>query len=137
MLLLLSELEQALADHDEQSRASAKEENTSIEQSDISTELEAQDSSKSKGKGKAAAAHHQPESVEVEVKTISAKGEERRRIRLTLILKLRELEVLHHRVEFVLGDTYHRSGSSKEEDESYARAETLRRKLLKGRPLVD
>jgi len=48
--------------------------------------------------------------------------------------RLREAELLLHKVTFLMGDVYHTLGAkySKEEEEAYAKAELIRRKLLKG-----
>lgn len=48
--------------------------------------------------------------------------------------RLREAELLSHKVMFVMGDMYHNLGDkySKEEESAYAKAELIRRKLLKG-----
>ena len=49
---------------------------------------------------------------------------------------LREVEILLHKVTFFMGDLYHTLGAkySKEEDAAYAKAESIRKKLLKGGP---
>lgn len=49
---------------------------------------------------------------------------------------LREAEILLHKVAFFMGDVYHTLGVkySKEEDSAYAKAELIRKKLLKGEP---
>jgi E3 ubiquitin-protein ligase SHPRH len=48
--------------------------------------------------------------------------------------RLREAELLLHKVTFLMGDVYHTLGAkySKEEEEAYTKAELIRRKLLKG-----
>jgi len=48
--------------------------------------------------------------------------------------RLREAELLLHKVTFLMGDMYHTLGAkySKEEESAYAKAELIRRKLLKG-----
>lgn len=48
--------------------------------------------------------------------------------------RLREAELLLHKVTFLMGDIYHTLGAkySKEESSSYEKAEQIRRKLLKG-----
>jgi len=48
--------------------------------------------------------------------------------------RLREAELLLHKVTFLMGDVYHTLGDnySKEEGEAYENAELIRRKLLKG-----
>ena len=48
--------------------------------------------------------------------------------------RLREAELLLHKVTFLMGDIYHTLGHkySNEEGEAYANAELIRRKLLKG-----
>lgn len=48
--------------------------------------------------------------------------------------RLREAELLLHKVTFLMGDVYHTLGAkySKEEGEAYGNAELIRRKLLKG-----
>jgi E3 ubiquitin-protein ligase SHPRH len=47
---------------------------------------------------------------------------------------LREAEIILHKVMFFMGDLYHTLGAkySKEEDSAYAKAELIRKKLLKG-----
>ena len=52
--------------------------------------------------------------------------------------RLREAEILLHKVTFLMGDVYHTLGAkySKEEESAYAKAELIRRKLLKGEPHV-
>lgn len=49
--------------------------------------------------------------------------------------RLREAELLLHKVTFLMGDIYHTLGAkySKEEESAYAKAELIRRKLLKGK----
>ena len=49
--------------------------------------------------------------------------------------RLREAELLLHKVTFLMGDIYHTLGAkySKEEESAYANAELIRRKLLKGK----
>lgn len=49
---------------------------------------------------------------------------------------LREAEIILHKVTFFMGDLYHTLGAkySKEEDSAYAKAESIRKKLLKGEP---
>lgn len=48
--------------------------------------------------------------------------------------RLREAELLLHKVTFLMGDVYHTLGVkySKEEESAYAKAELVRRRLLKG-----
>lgn len=48
--------------------------------------------------------------------------------------RLREAELLLHKVTFLMGDIYHTLGVkySKEEESAYEKAELIRRKLLKG-----
>ena len=48
--------------------------------------------------------------------------------------RLREVELLLHKVTFLMGDVYHTLGAkySKEEESAYAKAELIRKKLLKG-----
>ena len=48
--------------------------------------------------------------------------------------RLREAELILHKVMFLMGDIYHTLGAkySKEEESAYAKAELIRRKLLKG-----
>ena len=48
--------------------------------------------------------------------------------------RLREAELLLHKVTFLMGDVYHTLGAkySEEEEGAYAKAELIRRKLLKG-----
>ena len=52
--------------------------------------------------------------------------------------RLRETEILLHKVTFLMGDVYHTLGEkySKEEEEAYGRAELIRKKLLKGELLT-
>lgn len=51
-----------------------------------------------------------------------------------VLLRIREAEILSHKVFFFKGDLYHTLGAkySKEEGSAYARAESIRKKLLKG-----
>jgi len=48
--------------------------------------------------------------------------------------RIREAELLLHKVTFLMGDMYHTLGEkySREEESAYAKAELIRRKLLKG-----
>jgi E3 ubiquitin-protein ligase SHPRH len=48
--------------------------------------------------------------------------------------RLREAELLLHKVAFLMGDVYHTLGTkySAEEESAYAKAEVIRRKLLRG-----
>jgi E3 ubiquitin-protein ligase SHPRH len=52
--------------------------------------------------------------------------------------RLREAEILLHKVAFFMGDVYHTLGAkySKEEDSAYGKAEEIRKKLLKGEPHI-
>lgn len=51
---------------------------------------------------------------------------------------LREAEIILHKVTFFMGDLYHTLGAkySKEEDSAYGKAELIRKKLLKGEPIL-
>ena len=48
--------------------------------------------------------------------------------------RIREAELLLHKVTFLMGDMYHTLGAkySRDEESSYAKAELIRKKLLKG-----
>lgn len=59
-------------------------------------------------------------------------GEEHRTKRRAIKQRLREGQLVLHRVKFLQGDVYHVLGKSREEDATYQAAETLRRELLKG-----
>ena len=59
-------------------------------------------------------------------------GEEHRTKRRAIKQRLREGQLVLHRVKFLQGDVYHVLGKSAEEDAAYEAAETLRRELLKG-----
>lgn len=54
--------------------------------------------------------------------------------RVGVIHRIREAEILLHKVTFFKGDVYHTLGAkySKEEDAAYEKAESIRKKLLKG-----
>jgi E3 ubiquitin-protein ligase SHPRH len=54
--------------------------------------------------------------------------------RVGIIHRIREAEILLHKVTFFKGDVYHTLGAkySKEEDAAYEKAEAIRKKLLKG-----
>ena len=59
-------------------------------------------------------------------------GEEHRTKRRAIKQRLREGQLVLHRVKFLQGDVYHVLGKPSEEDAAYQAAETLRRELLKG-----
>lgn len=60
-------------------------------------------------------------------------GEEHRNKKRALQQRLRECQIVMHKVQFIKGDVYHVLGETyaKEENEAYASAEDLRRVLLK------
>ena len=58
-------------------------------------------------------------------------GEEHRTKRTAIKQRLREGQLVLHRVKFLQGDVYHVLGKSADEDAAYQVAETLRRELLK------
>ena len=58
-------------------------------------------------------------------------GEEHRIKRRAIKQRLREGQLVLHRVKFLQGDVYHVLGKSAEEDAAYQAAETLRHELLK------
>lgn len=62
-------------------------------------------------------------------------GEEHRHKKQALTARLRENNIVMHRIHFLLGDVYHVLGESyeKQENESYAAAEDIRKKLLQSR----
>ena len=59
-------------------------------------------------------------------------GEEHRTKRRAIMQRLREGQLVLHRVKFLQGDVYHVLGKSADEDAAYQVAENLRRELLKG-----
>ena len=59
-------------------------------------------------------------------------GEEHRIKRRAIKARLREGQLVLHRVKFLQGNVYHVLGKSVEEDAAYQAAEALRHKLLKG-----
>lgn len=58
-------------------------------------------------------------------------GDEHRARTRALRKRIRDLRVVRHKIEFLLGDLYHVLGRNEEEREAYAAADTLRRALLK------
>jgi E3 ubiquitin-protein ligase SHPRH len=58
-------------------------------------------------------------------------GEEHRTKRKAIKQRLREGQLVLHRVKFLQGDVYHVLGKFADEDAAYQAAETLRRELLK------
>lgn len=89
-------------------------------------EQETSDDEKGKGKEKESSPDPEPEEEEdIGKRNGIARG-------------LREAEILLHKVTFFMGDLYHTLGAkySKEEDSAYAKAELIRKKLLKGKPRV-
>lgn len=86
------------------------------------------DDKKGKGKEKEASPDHQPgeeDEDDIAKRNGIARG-------------LREAEIILHKVTFFTGDLYHTLGAkySKEEDSAYAKAELIRKKLLKGEPFA-
>ncbi|KAG8900823.1 hypothetical protein FRB99_005746 [Tulasnella sp. 403] len=110
---LIHELNDALAKHDEMgskfgSQASGGGDSQSSEEA-------------SKGKGKEKEANP----------AVAAEEEEHRNVNMALQARVRDAQIILHRIEFGLGDLYHHFGKTKEEEDSYGKAETLRRTLLK------
>ena len=62
-------------------------------------------------------------------------GEEHRTKRRAIKQRLREGQLVLHRVKFLQGDVHHVLGKSAEEDAAYQAAENLRRELLKGQSI--
>jgi len=60
----------------------------------------------------------------------NAEGEEHRAQRMPMTIRIREIQVVLHRIGFCLGDLYHTLGKENEERENYEAAETQRRSLL-------
>lgn len=87
-----------------------------------SREQHASDDRKGKGKERESSPDSQPDEEEDVGK------------RNGIARSLREAEILLHKVTFFMGDLYHTLGAkySKEEDSAYAKAELIRKKLLKG-----
>ena len=129
---LLTDLKDALAQHDLKGKALIKDANDRDDDGMIG---EADDDDvvrpSKKGKGKEKESDEDDLSPNPELLPASAEGDEHRRGRMAFLSRIREVQVVLHRVEFSLGDIYHHFGKSKEEDESYAQAEALRRSLLK------
>ncbi|KAG8931842.1 hypothetical protein FRC02_002077 [Tulasnella sp. 418] len=139
---MIQELEEAIAKHDKEGKkliAEANEKNVST--SSRSTTLVASDATDDvKGKGKAREGLEEAEETDSEEDEDSAGlkglpanavGDDHRARRVTLSLRLREVQVTLHRIEFSLGDLYHYLGKAIEEEQSYGNAESLRRMLLK------
>ena len=76
-----------------------------------------------KGKEKETPSNHE----EIVVDDIAKRG--------AVANRIREAEILLHKVTFFKGDVYHTLGAKylKEEDAAYAKAESIRKKLLKGK----
>ncbi len=70
-------------------------------------------------------------SDELKMPKTPAGDEHRTRVR-ALHSRIRELQVVQHRIAFLLGDVYHVLGRSDAEDEAYAKADALRKELLRG-----
>ncbi|KAG9016567.1 hypothetical protein FRB90_003006 [Tulasnella sp. 427] len=136
-LNIIEELKEVLAKHDEKGKQLIKEANARAggEDSVIGVSEEKQPvNGDLKGKGKAPAPGSdsgESSSPNPELLPASAEGDEHRHVRQGLLARIREAQVVLHRIEFSLGDLYHQLGKVKEEEDSYERAETLRRSLLK------
>lgn len=78
------------------------------------------------GKGKGKEREPSPDSQHGEEEDVGKRN--------VIARSLREAEILLHKVTFFMGDLYHTLGAkySKEEDSAYAKAELIRKKLLKG-----
>ncbi|KIO21101.1 hypothetical protein M407DRAFT_29255 [Tulasnella calospora MUT 4182] len=138
-LSLIEELKVTLASHDEKGKQLIKEANARAGGDDsaigASSTGEGQHQAASgdpKGKGKAISTEFDDtSSPNPELLPASAEGDEHRHVRQGLLARIREAQVVLHRIEFCLGDLYHQLGKAKEEEESYGEAEVLRRSLLK------
>ncbi|KAG8974351.1 hypothetical protein FRC05_007512 [Tulasnella sp. 425] len=138
-LNLIEELRETLAKHDEKGKqlikdanARAGEENAAIGTSQIDEGQQGAANGDLKGKGKATSSESVDDSSpNPELLPASAEGDEHRHARQGLLARIREAQVVLHRIEFSLGDLYHQLGKAKEEEESYGNAEALRRSLLK------
>ncbi|KAG8904371.1 hypothetical protein FRC01_008755, partial [Tulasnella sp. 417] len=140
-LALIEELSETLASHDEKGKQLIKEANTRAGGEDSAIGTNSMDevphqvaNGDPKGKGKGKATDTEPDdtsSPNPELLPANAEGDEHRHIRQGLLARIREAQVVLHRIEFCLGDLYHQLGKVKEEEESYANAEALRRSLLK------
>lgn len=138
-LNLIDELRETLAKHDEKGKQLIKEanaraggENTAIGTSQIDEDQQGPANGDIKGKGKATSSESDDDSSpNHELLPASAEGDEHRHARQGLLARMREAQVVLHRIEFSLGDLYHQLGKAKEEEESYGNAEALRRSLLK------
>jgi E3 ubiquitin-protein ligase SHPRH len=71
------------------------------------------------------------DSNELKMPKTPAGDEHRTRIR-ALHSRIRELQVVQHKIAFLLGDVYHVLGRTEVEDASYAKADALRKELLRG-----
>ncbi|KAG8965698.1 hypothetical protein FRC00_003173 [Tulasnella sp. 408] len=135
-LSLIEELREVLESHDEKGNQLIKEANARAGggESAIGIDEDQRQAANTdpKGKGKATAAESDgTSSPNPELLPASAEGEEHRHIRQGLLARIREAQVVLHRIEFCLGDLYHQLGKAKEEEDSYGEAEGLRRSLLK------
>ncbi|KAG8915263.1 hypothetical protein FRC00_006131 [Tulasnella sp. 408] len=135
-LSLIEELREALANHDEKGKQLIKEANARVGGGHSAIGIDEDQhqvaNTDLKGKGKATAAESDgTSSPNPEPLPASAEGDEHRHIRQGLLTRIREAQVVLHRIEFCLGDLYHQLGKAKEEEESYGEAEGLRRSLLK------
>ncbi|KAG8882452.1 hypothetical protein FRB98_003695 [Tulasnella sp. 332] len=141
-LAMIKELEDAMREIDEEgylliSAANSQDPNALIGASieDV-PEPTVGGSSKSKGKCKEVARDKTPpvptrDQATPDELPASAEGDAHRHKRSVMSNRLRDVQVVLHRVEFSLGDIYHYLRKTDEEAESYGHAEELRRSLLK------
>lgn len=126
---LMTDIQLALDKHNEAGKI-MKEQAAAEERSDAGT------SATSKGKVKQLARNassHLSEDGEDDDLPHDAAGEEHRNKKRALQQRLRECQIVMHKVHFLKGDVYHvlRENHSNDESAAYAAAEDLRRILLK------
>ncbi|KAK7680847.1 hypothetical protein QCA50_016157 [Cerrena zonata] len=145
-LALIADIQAALDEHaakGEILKAQAKEDQASFgrdvtnttDSQEVPPDTDAGDKDKGKGKGRARDPSPSGASVGSEDTDVpkNAAGEEHLHKRMALQQRLREAQIILHKVHFLKGDVYHILGAthSDSENEAYAAAEELRRLLLK------
>ncbi|KAF8153782.1 SNF2 family N-terminal domain-containing protein [Crassisporium funariophilum] len=125
------EIQSALAKHDIKGKAMKEEASLLRQTRDISI-----DPTDNKGKGKYRERTEDSESEdgddpEEDDLPKTPAGEEHRAKRRAIKQRLREAQLLLHRVKFLQGDVHHVLGNAPEEDAAYQAAENLRRDLLR------
>lgn len=132
METILAEIREAIVEHNEKGEI-LKQEAAARRASGKQTDLVP---STSKGKGKE---KQREESIALTDDTgdddlpKNPAGEEHRHKKHAQTARLRENNIVMHHIHFLLGDTYHALGETheQEENEAYAAAQDIRRKLLK------